>query len=251
MLIGLVCAVKLMSFWGTQFSRASPDDWYHPDLWKGLDTKDWIVGFVVFPLAAYFVTFVPFLLIDGKDYGFLQIFTTMQWNIWDGNLRVVSPHPYMSSWTDWPLTKRPIWYAFDHEGTHNELVRGVLFLGNPWIMWNGLIALVACLIGWLRERRRDAFLIVICYIAFYFSWAVIPRKIAFYYYYYPAGMVLSLALAYVFFHGEKKHKFKILWPRWTFLAVAVALFLYFFPISAALQIPLESFRRWMWRAAWI
>ena len=40
-------------------------------------------------------------------------------------------------------------------------------------------------------------LILTTYLSLFLAWAIIPRHVAFFYYYYPAGMVLSLALAYV------------------------------------------------------
>jgi dolichyl-phosphate-mannose-protein mannosyltransferase len=154
----------------------------------------------------------------------------------------------MSTWKDWPLLSRPIWYAFDKEGAQGELVRGVILLGNPLVMWGGLVALLACLLGWLRFRSREAFLILAFYAMFYGSWVAIPRKIAFYYYYYPAGMLLSLALAYLFEQAEAGRK---PWARWTFLAISFGLFVYFFPVLAALKIPSEDFRRWMWFWSWV
>jgi dolichyl-phosphate-mannose--protein O-mannosyl transferase len=175
----------------------------------------------------------------------------MQYKMWDGQGRVVNSHPYMSTWTDWATIKRPIWYAFDKEGAKNEFVRGVILLGNPWILWTGLIAVATCAWSWIQERKRDAFIIFTTFAAFYFSWAIIPRKVAFFYYYYPAGMVLSLALGFVFFHGERAFTLKLNWPRWAFFAVALVVFIYFFPVSAALQIPADTFRKWMWRSSWI
>jgi DNA-binding PadR family transcriptional regulator len=43
---------------------------------------------------------------------------------------------------------------------------------------------------------REPFLILAFYSMFYLCWALIPRKISFYYYYYPAGMVLSFAICH-------------------------------------------------------
>jgi dolichyl-phosphate-mannose--protein O-mannosyl transferase len=84
---------------------------------------------------------------------------------------------------------------------------------------------------------------------------VIPRKIAFYYYYYPAGMMLSFALGYVFYSSEpgpiQKWIREMPWTRWAYLGAACGMFIYFFPILAALKIPLQSFRQWMWFVSWI
>lgn len=210
-----------------------------------------LVSLLVVPVITYFMSFIPLFLSAGPKRGFMDLFL-MQKTMWEGQLRVVSSHPYMSKWTDWAVLRRPIWYAFDKEnGPHQSFVRGVVLLGNPIVMWCGLAAILSCLWSWIKDRRVDAFLIAFFYIGFYLCWAAIPRKISFYYYYYPAGMTLSLALAYVFHYGEQGKLFKIRWARWTFLGAVSLLFVYFFPILAALKIPADSFRKWMWLSGWI
>ncbi len=249
--LALFSMVRLLQKWKTQFQKATPDDWYRPDLWKNLLWKDFFISLGVVPIGVYFLTFSPFLFVPGAITSLLDPLL-MQIRMWEGQLRVVTAHPYMSQWIDWPLITRPIWYAFDREGDQQEWVRGVLLVGNPLVMWTGLLAVFYCAWDWIQNRHYKAFFIVFFYFIFYFSWAVIPRKISFYYYYYPAGLMLSLALAYafqeIFFTGKKKELPKI---QWTYLGVAACLFIYFFPILAALKIPSDSFRNWMWFASWI
>lgn len=258
--IGLVVMLRILQGWGTTFqapasAESSDADWYHPKLFQGVRGKTWFLCLGVIPLLAYFATFLPFLWVQrapgNPPYGLWDL-VKMQHTMWDGQLRVVTQHPYMSTWTSWALMKRPIWYAFDREPSNDAVVRGVILLGNPLIMWGGLLALLGCLWGFVRFRSRAAFLILAFYGVLYFSWALIPRKIAFYYYYYPAALVLSLALAYVFelspFQDLKRAS---RWAGWVFLVAATALFIYFFPILAALKIPSDSFQKWMWFSTWI
>jgi dolichyl-phosphate-mannose--protein O-mannosyl transferase len=73
--------------------------------------------------------------------------------------------------------------------------------------------------------------------------------VAFYYYYYPAGMMLALALGYVFAHRRLGRYTRPI--GWAFAVVSLGLFVYFFPILAALRIPSESFSKWMWLRRWI
>lgn len=262
--IALVVGVRVLQFWGTRFTAAPKapmrrtekgteiEEWYHPDLWKGIRPKDWAVALVAIPLFTYFLTFIPFLFIDSPKYGFFQIFG-MQAQMWDGQSRVVSPHPYMSTWKDWATLKRPIWYAFDKEGANGEFVRGVLLLGNPLIMWGGFLALFSCAHDWIWERRREAFLILCFYGMLYFSWMLIPRKVSFYYYYYPAGMVLSFVLADAFRSLERRasRQKPLAWAKWAFLGASTAVFIYFFPILSAFRIHSDNFRKWMWFNSWI
>jgi dolichyl-phosphate-mannose--protein O-mannosyl transferase len=248
----LILMVLLFRFWGLSFAKPNrEEDFYHPDLWKGIQIKDVVLYFGIIPLIPYFLSFFPYFFFDQNPVHFSDLLS-LQVRMWGDQLRVVNSHPYMSQWKDWPLMTRPIWYAFDSEP--GGLVRGVVLLGNPAIMWGGLLALLACLWGWIRFRSREAFLILFFYVAFFGSWVVIPRKVAFYYYYYPAGMTLSLALAYVFYaieklKGDRDHLITI--SRWVFFGISAGLFIYFFPILSALKIHSDDFRKWMWFTSWI
>lgn len=246
--VALVFLIRVLQYWGTRFEKPSSGDWYHPNLWKQISDRDFVFYLLILPLLVYYIPFWPTLIQNESPHSLWDVLFPMQARMWDGQSRVVGTHPYLSTWTQWAIMKRPIWYAFDHEGENDQLVRGVLLLGNPLIMWGGLLALLGCVYGWIKKRQREAMLIVVIYGALYFSWAVIPRKVAFYYYYYPAGMVLSLALAYVFHQFESILGKKL---RVGFLVLALGLFAYFYPILAALKIPASSFTRYMWLESWI
>ncbi len=252
--IGLILMVRLFQYWGLGFSKPSAwtteEEFYSPGLFDDLGYRQLALRLGAIPVLFYFLTFIPYFFIDRTpSYGLLDILQ-MQPKMWDGQLRVVTSHPYMSNWTSWPLMTRPIWYAFDKEPGAPEFVRGVLLLGNPLMMWGGLLAVAACVWGFLARRARDAFLISAFYLLFVFCWAVIPRKIAFYYYYYPAGMTLSLALAWVFQHLEMS-LFRTRLARWAFAGAAFGMFVYFFPILSGMKIRSEDFRSWMWLQSWI
>lgn len=209
---------------------------------SGRRTAVWAACMIGLPAIVYLVTFLPFLFLTrDPPYTFWDLIQ-MQPQMWSGQLRVLSQHPYMSHWLDWPLLRRPIWYAFDHEKDHT--VRGVLLLGNPWVMWTGVLACLACAWAGLRHRDYRAGAIAATYAILYFPWAIIPRKVSFYYYYYPAGMILSLAIVWALNHLDRKIK-------WAYVAVAAAFFAYFFPILSASKISDSGFLKWMWFSSWI
>jgi dolichyl-phosphate-mannose-protein mannosyltransferase len=245
----MVAIVRVMQNWETFFAKPKESDWYQPQLWKHVHFKEWVVLLVIIPCVSYFFTFIPLLLSGDTKHSPLELFT-MQYKMWDGQLRVVNSHPYMSRWTDWPLLKRPIWYAFEKDPSDPTAVRGVMLLGNPLMMWLGLVALFVNAYHWIRDRDKTSFLILFFYTIFIGSWILIPRKIAFYYYYYPAGMMLSFALANLFYNKEHP-TIRVPWAKWALLGACFCLFIYFFPILSAVKIPAESFRRWMWFSSWI
>jgi dolichyl-phosphate-mannose--protein O-mannosyl transferase len=212
--------------------------------WPRVEFRWVILAFVLMPALCYFSTFLPlaFFKVNAvKPWDIL----TFQSEMYSLQLRVVGPHPYISHWPTWPLMTRPIWYAFDKEG---EFIRGVVLLGNPLIMWGGLAAIVFLLIEAYRKKGLTDFVLVFYYGAMYGSWIVFPRHVAFYYYYYPAAMVLGLALAKVLYSPalDKVPQFK-----YGFLATAAGLFFYFLPILGAFRIAPHEYMKWMWLSSWI
>ncbi|MBC7690176.1 MAG: phospholipid carrier-dependent glycosyltransferase [Methylotenera sp.] len=282
--IGLMICVRVFQHWGIVFqsppssthgnrsSRISnplpPETpWYQPDLFKSVTLGSWLLALGVIPVLAYFATFIPYLFINRTPTYTVLDFFGMQMKMWEGQQRVVNSHPYMSDWKSWPFMTRPIWYAFDKEGPAQEWVRGVLLVGNPLMMWTGLVAWMICVWKWIADRSRKDFLIAVIYAAFVFCWMAIPRKVAFYYYYYPAGMTLSLALTSVLM-GRQRLSENLTNPssrlspvsatserafpyELVAIGLAAGIFIFFFPVLAGLKIPSETFRRWMWLNSWI
>jgi dolichyl-phosphate-mannose--protein O-mannosyl transferase len=207
---------------------------------------DLLLYWILLPAVVYYATFLPYLFVHREPaYTLWELLTRFQSRMLDGQERVVNSHPYMSHFYDWIILRRPIWYAFDRQGTSPAEVRGVLLLGNPVVMWGGLLAILG--LGWeaLRRRSMSAFLILYFYLGFAFCWIAIPRKVSFYYYYYPAGMMLGIALTYWLVKLRRD------WVTYLALGTIFGFFFYFFPILAALPIPANSFMRWMWFRTWI
>ena len=225
--------------------RAAQRSWRNP--FSGITTRSAIRLLVIYPLLAYFVCFIPRLLIEhrGPWYTAPSELFQMQVYMYDRQLRVPGQHPYISHWYQWPFLNRPIWYAFEPDG---DRVHGVLLLGNPLVMWGGMLALAVCAIDWLRVHSRAAFLILFFYLTFFVSWILIPRPLALYYYYYPAGMTLSFALAYLF---QRPALMRYKSVRWAVLAAAAAVFVYFLPLLSGAPMETGAFRKWMWFQSWI
>jgi dolichyl-phosphate-mannose-protein mannosyltransferase len=160
----MIALLKLLQHWHMFFrgesrrkarSRAF-EDWYSPNLLGGIGVTKLAIALVIVPVIVYFLTFLPFLFIrraDQTTYSMLDLIT-MQLKMWHGQISIATAHPYMSTWPSWSLMIRPIWYAFDNEG--EGFCRGVILLGNPLIMWSGLIALLFCMWAWIRHRSREA-----------------------------------------------------------------------------------------------
>jgi dolichyl-phosphate-mannose--protein O-mannosyl transferase len=238
---GTVTLVKWLQWRGMTFRQAARSDWYRRDLWKSMRLGDWVLSLAVIPTLVNFLAFMP-------TYGrspsrLIRVHAEM----WRAQMSVPSVHPYASDWTSWPLLARPVWYLFNK--LNEDVIQAVVFLGNPVVVWSGSAAIAVCVAAWLMLRRADAFVIVASFLGLYLCWAVVPRGLTLFYYYFPAAMVFGPALALVFY---KTPLSRWPWVRQAFAAIVVALFLYFLPVSsAAVTVSMSTFARLMWFRSWI
>ncbi|MGN6376327.1 MAG: glycosyltransferase family 39 protein [Sphingomonas sp.] len=212
--------------------------------WPGVGTLPALLILGCVATATYFATFAP-AFFYAQDPLTWQGLPAFQLRMYHEQTQVLPPHPYQANWWTWPLLIRPIWYLYEPV---DGAVRGILMLGNPAVMWGGLAAVCACLYGWWRDGSWRLLGVAALWAGAYLIWALIPKSLGFIYYYYPASIFLSLALAAAFDHFAWLRDRRA--AQW-FLVLAVALFGYFYPIisAEALAGP-QSFQHWMWFPTW-
>ena len=119
-------------------------------------------------------------------------------------------------------------------------------------MLAGLPALGWCVWAGFWQQRADALAVLACFGATLGLWLLPGKPIQFYYHYLLPGSFLMAALALAL---------DALWasakPFWRWLApvalgIAIALFVWFYPIisGAPLAHGRESFEAWMWLDSW-
>ncbi len=252
-IFGLTFGAAIACKWAALFPYALLTAWIGLDRLAKASNKirefrQLAISLVLIPAAVYFVTFLPYLLYQTPNYDFWSLFS-LQKEMYLGQKRVVNSHPYLSDWMGWLWLQRPIWYAFDKEG--EDWVRGVFLVGNPLLMIGGLPLLVWTAWRALKKTDFQSRWLIAIYASVFLIWAILPRKVTFYYYYYPAGMVLTLIWVQAWTYCRSKLQ-KSAIPLAIFLvAVSAGLFVYFFPILSAQKIPAESFRQFMWSDRWI
>jgi dolichyl-phosphate-mannose--protein O-mannosyl transferase len=223
---------------GFLFSRSLP-------AWRGISTLEgalWIGGLA---MLIYLATFAPAFFVE-TDALTLERVLPHQLHMYGLQTQALAPHTYQSQWWQWPQIGRPIWYLYERV---DGVPRGVLLVGNPAIMWGGLVAVVACLAAGVRTRDPRLLLIAGLWAFAFGVWILIPKKIGFYYYYHMAALFLPLALAAAF-----QHHCRVGWLRRlpsAFMLLSAALFAYFYPILAALPLAGDdAFLTWTWFESW-
>ncbi|MDV3455459.1 phospholipid carrier-dependent glycosyltransferase [Sphingomonas sp. HF-S4] len=212
--------------------------------WPGLATIPGLLLLGTVSIATYFLTFLPAFFYQQAPLTLAGLIP-LQREMYALQTQVLQPHTYQSDWWSWPLMLRPIWYFYEWD---QGAQRGVLLIGNPVIMWGGLLAVLACLWAWLRSRAIRPLAVALLWIASLAIYIVIPKSLGFYYYYHLSGLFLCLVVPVAFHHFDRgRDKGREEW----FAFAALVAFVYFYPIIAASPLrDSQGFAYWMWFNSW-
>ena len=194
---------------------------------------------------AYFVTFAPAFFYVSQPLT-LETLLPFQLRMYEQQTLPLAHHTYQSEWWEWPLIRRPIWYFYEPV---RGIQRGVFLVGNPAIMYGGLLAVGFALWTGILHRNHAQLFAGLLWVFSMALWIIIPKKIGFYYYYYLPALFLCVALAGAFRQEIKDGGNP--WSPFLFTTLAGGLFVYFYPIIAALPLPGDqAFHAWMWFPTW-
>jgi dolichyl-phosphate-mannose-protein mannosyltransferase len=157
------------------------------------------------------------------------------------NQRLTASHPYSSKWYTWPLMLRPIFYWVQDTSR-------IYLLGNPVVWWGStiavLITLLNILFAGLRTTTRAPLIMA-------GAWAInlLPfvgiSRVMFLYHYFTALIWAILMLAYLV--DQSKH------TRTAVMSISVAalaLFIFFAPLSYGLPLTDASYSARVWFSSW-
>ena len=209
-----------------------------------------LLFFVVIPCIIYYVSYYPYgkamdmnapsMFFNG---GYAKTVLENQRFMFTYHSGVDAEHPYSSRWYQWVINHRPILYFLDGSNEHVKSAFGAFL--NPMTAWGGLAAMICMCIHTVKDRSGKALFILIGYLAQLVPWFAISR-VVFEYHYFPCIIFLTFALCYVFDSFRQRYP---KWRRWvySFTAVAVALFIVFYPVLSGLTVPrwyTSNFTRW-------
>ncbi|MEH3102334.1 MAG: glycosyltransferase family 39 protein [Sphingomonas phyllosphaerae] len=215
-----------------------------PQRWPGLGTVPALALLGGLSVLTYVLTFAP-AFFYASDALTLRTLPQFQWDMYLRQTQKLPPHTYQSTWWTWPFLIRPIWYLYEPvDGAQ----RGILLLGNPAVMWGGLVAVAACYQAWVKTGAARLLAPAALWTFSVAIFAIIPKSLGFYYYYYPSSVLLCVALAVAIDYH------RVALGRWVelFLLLVFALWLYFLPVlsAQALANP-AAFHRFTWFNSWV
>ena len=227
-----------------------------------------VLFFVVIPVVIYTLSYIPYLSAYGK----------VQWNaatfqrLWDAQVlmfdyhaNLVATHYFASPWYEWPLIIKPMWYysaPFPAAGKTSS----ILAFGNPAVWWTGLAGILFILIYSVRRNLMPALrispiredpldrampVIVVGFLSAYLPWVLVSR-LTFIYHYFASVPFIILAAATGLMYAERHRPKAARIAGFVLCAVALALFIGFYPLASGHEVPrawcdaMNWFRNWMW-----
>jgi dolichyl-phosphate-mannose--protein O-mannosyl transferase len=210
----------------------------------GITLAEASVWLGVLPLAVYAATFLPgyFYSINPMSEGIFAHHRLML----DLQTQVLQPHPYQSTWPEWVMNWRAIWYLYEHA---DEAQRGVILIGNPLTMLLGLPALLWCMWQGFAARRPMHAAVALLYAVSLGFWVVAAKPVQFYYHYFLPSTAMLVGLALTLSDLREAG-----WKRVAtgVLVASVLLFAYFYEVLAAEPLArTNSFLTWAWLSSWV
>jgi dolichyl-phosphate-mannose-protein mannosyltransferase len=140
-----------------------------------------LLGLAVAPIASYILTFWPLCRFLDRPFDVATVVSVHRY-MWYLSTHWATNKAITSAWYTWPLSTSP--------------QRALSYLlANPVVSWGGVAAIIFCARRFWKTVAFPDGLVVLLFAANFFQWALTPEKGLMYYYYYPAVMILGVAIA--------------------------------------------------------
>jgi len=196
---------------------------------RGLNALVLFISFAVIPAGVYLASYVHWFGGPTIPYGWNLVELTQQMYWYHSGL--TAPHPAGSPWWSWPLVLKPVyWYFGASTGGDNAYIYDT---GNVALFWAGIVAFGWCAIAAVRARSLPLAIVVFAGLVQYVAWIPIGRVLFFYHFFTVLPfylLALAAGLAYLWETGRARLVVG-------YLAVATAVFAYFYPFISAQPFP--------------
>ena len=240
-----------------------------PALWgnsRGYRLDGALVTILFVSMTVYALAWVPDLARHSDDPNEIHNLSDVvgrQYSMFEYHDTLKATHPYSSKMWEWPLDYVPVAYYYQDRRADQSNPKGcciyeITSMPSPAILWFGLLCVPwVAVLAW-RERNKGYALIVLTYLLQWLPWVQSPR-ITFAYHFYVNIPLICLCNTIVLQRAWEWGK-RQMQPRGTWLgglavgayvALAIGVFVYFYPILAAYPISWNAWHHRMWIDKWV
>ena len=212
-----------------------------------------VLAFVIIPGTIYTLSYIPFN--NGTDMGLIQRMLKNQIDMWEYHSDLDATHPFSSTWYEWPIMKRPIWYY--NKTLANGLQENISAFGNPAVWWAGIPAFLYMLFRMIARKDKKATFLSIGYLAQLIPWTGVTRC-TFIYHYFPSVPFVIIMVGYSMYcltysTENVKTRRTVAISCMVYAAIAVGLFAMFYPVLSGYPIHVEYALKWLrwFKDSWV
>lgn len=228
----------------------------HPEVVDNFKRKFWAIiacgfgFFILIPACIYLISYTPYTLVsDGGAYGLKEIIGNQSYMLnYHANLNPDHVHPFSSKWYTWPADVRPVLFFSNQT---DSTIATLSTMGNPFIWWIGILAVICLAIMCWRDpryRRFGILFLAIGAVAEFAPWWFITREVFIYHYF---AVIPFLILLIVYWLQFIEREFA--WGKafgYACVSISVAFFVVFYPVITGVPYPKDYINAIRWLESW-
>lgn len=217
-----------------------------------------LLFFVLIPLVIYLLSYIPYFAY--AKYDNLKDYLVAVWKAQTGMFSYHSEpgrgmdHPFYSPWYEWPLNKRPMYYASPSYITTPGYSYAIWCFGNPAVWCAGLVGIAYVLYRYGKRHYyalpgQDAQLhldasdnvvtmpvLIVATLAQFLPWVLVPRG-TYIYHYFATTPFLMLSVSVMLHELSRRYPKVGKIILWAFLFVCLVMFIAYFPYASGVLTP--------------
>lgn len=204
-----------------------------------------LIGFVLIPIVIYVFSYVLFPNVYNYHNGIKGLINQIR-GMYDYHSTLQATHQFESSWFQWPIMYKPVWYYVGYFG--GNLKGTIVGIGNPIIWWFGIVAALYTFIRTIIKREDYNFFITAFILCTFVPYIFIDRAM-FMYHYFPTLPFIMLAIVSLIKWITEKIKSNSFYIFYTLLVIII--FFVFYPVVSGMITTTEYIDALKWLSSWI
>ena len=198
-------------------AKQFPTDFRKTILWSFL-------FFIGIPLVIYFLAYIPCHIT--RDGWSLKTVADQIRYMYEYHINLDATHPYQSTWNQWLLDERPVWYYSkeDLSGAYHTIA----CFTNPLLSLAGLFTALFTFADAALTRKTAPVVISIGYLTALAPWFMVDRCV-FAYHFYPTSIFMIASIAWCFYRLVSKRP-SLKWLPGLFAALVLIVFIIWLPV---------------------
>lgn len=204
-----------------------------------------IISFIIIPILIYVFSYLPDRVWKNDTWSFVNVWKQCVY-MYEYHANLEATHPYQSTWIQWILDLRPIWYYYGTSMTGT--VHTIACFSNPLLTWIGIPSFFYIVYDTLKNRNKESWMILAGYVSALAPWALLVGRCVFAYHFYPASIFLILAVVMMVTKLASTAELKA--GVIVFLIIYVIVFILFLPVTCGFGTTLDYIHHLEWLDGW-